>query len=200
MRITRGLLGVGIAAPFIFFGTLIVCGWLTPGYSHVSQYGSELGAAGSPTAGLFKAGVLWTAFATIAAALGLYRAADRLGSGRLWSILAGVALGLFGVGLVFGALFPMPDPRHGGFGLGMAVHGAPLFLALALRREHRLRNLNLFLVLTTAVMVTFFAIMMGVGELVTRANVGVYQRLYSLTVFGWIAVAGVALRRTLSSR
>jgi hypothetical protein len=46
-----------------------------------------------------------------------------------------------------------------------------------------------------AAIVVMLAVMMGVGELVTRANVGLLQRAFSLTVFPWLAVlAGVLLQ------
>lgn len=200
MSITRGLLGAGVATPFLYFGTLAIGAWLTPDYSHVNRYASELGMADAPAASLFNGGILLTAVATIAASLGLYRATARVGSTGLWLALATLALGLFGVGLVFGALFPMPDPRHGGLGLGMAVQAAPLFLALALRGEADLVSLKRFLLVATAVSLGLFLIMMGVGSLVTRANVGVFQRVYALSLFGWVAAASFVLLRRWTAR
>lgn len=43
---------------------------------------------------------------------------------------------------------------------------------------------------------TMFAIMMGVGGLVTLDNVGVFQRTYSLTLFPWIGIAAWYLLRS----
>ncbi len=193
----RAFLSAGIVVPLLYFGTHLVAGGLTPDYSHVSQYGSELGIAGAPAARLFNGGILLTAVATILGAVGLYLGARRASPGRLWPALTGLSLGLFGVGLVFGGLFPMPDPRHGGFGLGMAVHAAPVFLALALRRAPGHRNLMRFSVVAAVLMLAFLAVMMGVGGLLTRANVGLFQRIYALTLFGWIGIAAFGLRRSV---
>ena len=42
--------------------------------------------------------------------------------------------------------------------------------------------------------------MMGIGSLVTRANVGAFQRLYALVNFSWIGVASYALLKYFESR
>lgn len=39
----------------------------------------------------------------------------------------------------------------------------------------------------------------GVGSLVTRANVGIFQRLYALSSFPWIGVASYVLARELGT-
>jgi len=55
-----------------------------------------------------------------------------------------------------------------------------------------------FLLAVFVVMNIFFAIMMGVGSLVTRANVGLWQRGNALAGFVWIGIAAWYLRRELS--
>ncbi len=89
----------------------------------------------------------------------------------------------------------MPDPRHGGFGLGMTIHLAPLFFALALRSAPGRTGLTRFLIVTTVLMAALLLPMFGVGGLVTKANVGIFQRLYALTLFGWIGVTGYLMLR-----
>ena len=88
-------------------------------------------------------------------------------------------------------------PRHGGYGLGMAIHLAPFLLAAALWKEPALRGLSLFLLLTGLGMLVLFAIMMGLGAMVTRSNVGLFQRAFALTIFPWIGIAAHVLRRRL---
>jgi hypothetical membrane protein len=193
MSKTRALLLAGVAVPVLYFGSLLLSAALTPGYSHVSQYASELGQAEAPAAGLFNGGIFLTGVAAIFGSAGLWLAARGEGGGRIWSSIAALAVALFGVGLLFGALFPMPDPRHGGFGLGMGVHLAPLALALALRPLPDWRRLVGYLSATAILMAAFLLPMMGVGGLVTRGNVGAFQRLYALTIFVWIGVASWAL-------
>jgi hypothetical protein len=79
----------------------------------------------------------------------------------------------------------------------MAINVAPLLLALALWTRRDLRPLNLFLLLNFVVVAALFAVMMGAGQLVTRANVGAFQRAYALAGFPWIGIAAWTLRRRL---
>jgi len=38
-----------------------------------------------------------------------------------WATVAAVSFVAWGVAMIMGGMFPMPDERHGGFGLGLAV-------------------------------------------------------------------------------
>lgn len=191
----RNLLRCAVAAPIFYFGTVLVASMFFPGYSHVRQYASELGSLEAAFPGIFNGGIALTGLAIVAAAIGFFLAALRISGRRHWSAAAGVTLGLFGVALLIGAAFPMPDPRHNAFGLGVTIHLAPFLLAAALRGQEEFRGLNRFLWMAGLVMTGMFLVSMGVGSLVRRSNVGVVQRVYALTVFVWIAVAGAKLLR-----
>lgn len=197
-KATRTLLGFAVAVPFLYFGTVILASLTWPGYSHATQYASELGSAEAPHPGYFNAGVFLAGLASVAAGWGLSRAVAVLGGARPLGILGGLSVGLFGVSLLLGACFPMPDPRHGGYGLGMAIQLAPFFLAGAFWKQPAYRGFSTFLAVAGVAMLVMFAVMMGVGSLVTRANVGIYQRVYALTTFPWIGVAGYLLRRSVA--
>ena len=193
-------LRAGIAIPILYFGTVIVSSLFYPGYNHVRQYASELGSAEAPLPMLFNGGILLTGIASLVAAPGFVAALRRLRGNAVLAWLLAIILALFGVSMIMGGLFPMPDPRHGGFGLGLGVHAGPALLAAALWRREDARLLRGFLLVTTVLVVAMFAIMMGVGGLVTRANVGVFQRVYALTLFPWMGIGSWALLRRVSSR
>jgi hypothetical protein len=74
--------------------------------------------------------------------------------------LAGVALALWGAAMVMGGMFPMPDDRHGAFGLGLAGPLVPLFTLLALRTVPDARGMKLFLGFILAGSVVVLAIML----------------------------------------
>lgn len=192
---TRALLSIAVAVPFLYFGTLFVGGLLYPGYSHVTQYASELGSAQARYPRIFNGGIGLTALACIAASLGFARGVKGLGGSRVLGWLAAASLALFGLALILGALFPMPDPRHGGWGLGMAIQLTPFFLAAALWKVEEARRLKVFLLVVGVAMALLFVVMMGVGAMVTRANVGLFQRAYTLTLFSLIGIAGYAMLR-----
>lgn len=194
-RSDRALLWAALAVPFLYYGTMLVAAAFFPGYSHVSQYASELGSGDARYPAIFNIGTITTGLVTIVAAAGIYRAAVAAGARRAFAGVGAVGLALFGVSLVLGGWFPMPDPRHGGFGLGLAMLLAPPALAIALWKRAELRPLAKFLLADAVVMLVLFAIMMGVGALVTRSNVGLFQRAYSLTGFPWVGITGFALLR-----
>ena len=100
---------------------------------------------------------------------------------------------MWGVGMVMGGWFPMPDDRHGGFGLGLAGPLVPLFTLLALRRVPGAGAMRAFLVVVFVGQVALLSIMFGLGELVTRANVGIWQRINSAFGIPWLAVLGIWL-------
>ncbi len=189
------LLGL-VAVPVLYYGTLLIAASLYPGYSHVTQYASELGSASARYPGIFNTGTILGGIAGVLGAVGTWRALRSVGSGRLIASLLALAIALHGVGLIFGGLFPMPDDRHGGYGLGLGGLFGPLLGAIALLRAPRTyRWLAWLLFANAAATWTMFAIMMGVGELVTLANVGLFQRGFSLTIMPWLAVLGWVLIR-----
>src|SRR5215211_3356897 len=71
MKATLYKLGImcGICAPVLWAAAIILCGGLRPGYSHLTQYISELGERGSSTeylmryAGFVPTGILHVLFA-----------------------------------------------------------------------------------------------------------------------------------------
>lgn len=199
MRLERYLLLAAVAAPILYFGNLVVSSLFYPGYSHVTQYASELGGPDAPRPGIFNNGVILTGLATVAAGWGFFLALRRLTGKSLLPVLTGLAVALAGIAFVMGGLFPMPDPRHGAYGMALGLQLAPVFLVLALWKRKDLRAFKVFLVIAAAAVIAMFAVMMGIGGLVTRANVGVFQRLYALTMFPWIGVAGYVLYRELGA-
>lgn len=191
LRKPLALMLIAITA-FYYFG--LFAGAATyPGYSHMTNYASELGAATAPYPWLFNGSILLTGAAAILAAAMLPGAFRSIGAASGWSIAAAIALGLWGISMVVGGLFPMPDERHGAFGLGLVAPLVPLFALLALHPVRGSRGMRLFLAIVFAASIGMLAIMFGVGEFVTRANVGLYQRINSGVSIVWFAVLGLWL-------
>jgi hypothetical membrane protein len=190
----RALLVLGVTVPFLYYAALIGGSLLWPGYSHLRQYASELGSAASPHPELFNVLIISAGGAAVLAGVGFFLALKRIGGRLVPALLAGFAIVLWGVSFVMGGLFPMPDPRHGAFGLALAMHAAPLLMlwALAGRPAPRFKRFLAVVFVGSAVLIL---IMFDVGglHLVRRANVGLWQRAYSLAAIPWIGVAGWAL-------
>lgn len=195
MRRDAQLARLAVAVPILYFGTLLVAAATWPGYSHVTQYASELGSAAAPRPAVFNSGIVGMGVVCVFAAVGVFLAAMHAGGRLVWTALGSLCIALFGVSMVMGGMFPMPNPLHGGFGLGFAQILAPLFLALGLRGREGLGGLVAVLWASFLFMTATMVVMMGVGHLVTRANVGLWQRLNALAMFPWMAVAGEVLAR-----
>ena len=183
--------------PFLYFGTVFIGGLFYPGYNHVTQYASELGSAQALYPWIFNLGMLLVGVTGVAGGVGIARAAATLGGRRFTGMLAGFCLAVFGVSTLMAASFPMPDPRHGAFGMGMAIQLAPFALAASIWNLRAMQGLKTFLIVIGVAMLAMLAVMMGAGNIVRRANVGLFQRIYALTSFPWIAIAGIILARRL---
>ena len=190
---TRTLLWLGVAAPVLYYAVLLAGPLIFPGYDHVTQYASELGGPKAPNPMIFNLTIMAAGVAAVLGGLGFFRGLTRIGGGRIASALAGLSIALWGAGMVMGGMFPMPDERHGGFGVGLAVQVAPLFAAWALWKVPGAGKARWALVALAVVMAVFFAIMMGIGGLVSRANVGLWQRAYSLAMIPWIGLLALWL-------
>jgi hypothetical protein len=94
----------------------------------------------------------------------------------------------------------MPDPLHNGFGLALAMHLVPLFILWALKgtSQGSLKALALGVFVVSAALIL---VMFDVGglHLVRRANVGLWQRAYSLSAIPWIGIAGLMLMRSATA-
>lgn len=184
-------LGALIVIPLLYYFGLVAGAATYPGYSHVRQFASDLGAAGAPYPGLFNNSVIAMGLAALFACAGLAGALRDLSGRRLWPAMAAVMLGLWGVAMVTGGAFPLPDPRHHAFGLGLAAPFVPLFTFLALRQVEHAGRMRLFLASIVLGSVALLSIMTGVGGLVTADNVGLWQRVNSAFGIPWLAVLAI---------
>lgn len=184
-----------ILAPLFYYVALIGGSLLWPGYSHITQYASELGSSAAPNPMFFNGNVILCGLSALIGGFGLTHALSDLGGTRRWAIAAGASISLWGVAIVIAGLYPMPDDRHGAFGLAIVGQFTPLFAWLALRKVDELDGLKTFLAIIFVASLALFAIMMGVGGLVTRANVGIWQRFNSAVGIPYLAVVGWMLLR-----
>lgn len=184
-----------ILTPVFYYTGLLGCGMLWADYSHISQYASELGSAASPCPTLFNGNIILCGVASLVGGIGLSHALAQLSGKRGLSIAAGVSISLWGIAMVIAGLYPMPDERHGAYGLAMVGQLTPLLAWLALRKVDGLGGLKLLLLFIFVASLALFAIMMGVGELVTRANVGIWQRTYTGLSIPYLAILGWVLLR-----
>lgn len=184
------LLGALIAAPIFYYFALVGGAATYPGYSHATRFASELGAADAPFPALFNYSIIAGGIAALLGSIGLAGALHDLSGRWRWAVPAGIALALWGASMIMGGMFPMPDERHGAFGIGLAGPLVPVFALLALRLSPNTTAIKLFLTFLFVGSVIALAIMFGLGHLVTRQNVGIWQRINSGISIPWLAVLG----------
>jgi hypothetical membrane protein len=195
MRFGKLLLIAGVLAPLCYFAVLGTGTLYYPGYNHVTQYASELGSAASAHPEIFNYGVITAGALAVISSLGFGLALGRISKGFVAAGLTALAVAAWGAGMIMGGMFPMPDERHGGYGVILLSHIGPLTAAWALWRAKGMGLLKTYLLVDFLAMVALFAIMMGVGQLVHRADVGLWQRAYALVMIPWIGILAAALIR-----
>jgi hypothetical membrane protein len=193
----------GILAPILWAAAIILCGSLRPGYSHFTQYISELGERGSSTelimryAGFVPTGLMHVAFAAL-----LYAA---FRSSRL-AVLAAALLAVNGIARVGAGIFPceagcavprllLSQKLHSLFaGVGFfALIGSSILWGLVLRRDRSLRHLSAYSAGSGLLGLLFLLLMARSAE--QRAGTGLYERLSSGVLSLWIFVFAARLWR-----
>jgi hypothetical protein len=171
---TLRLLRCGALAPFVFWATTVVCGFVLGDYNHFSRLVSELGAMGTPSRFLFTAGLVSCSILSLLFVFGLRRACLALGLSRApaWWILS-YSFSIAGAGL-----FPLPLRLHGILGMPSVLLVLSPLSALLLWPGTRAR-LKVAAALALAIMslgfLAFFPTVLG-------ALMGLKQRLFHL---GW---------------
>jgi hypothetical protein len=201
LNLGKRLLFGPVSAVAFLFGTIGVALFL-PGYSHVRQDVSEIGALGTPTRLPFTILVFCVAVCLLIFASALREVAVRNSLPRLSAYLIGfVVLSEFGI-----AIFATPHPLHEPFGLlSLIGYQAPGVLAFTWRRDPKMRKVAnvswiFFIGLWTA---TALILVPGFWPAMARLLEpigGLVQRTLFVAWFGWCATVGLMLWRTESTR
>ncbi len=192
----------GALAPLLWASVIVLGGSLRPGFSHFTQYISELGERGSSTEllmryGAFVAtGLMHLAFA---AALATIFRGSRLG------VAAAVLVGLNGLARIGAGYFPCDAGCTETGSLGQRMHSlsaAVGFLSLAIstllwsvvfKRTPNLRNLSAYSVASGVLGLAFLLLMLWSAEQGTAR--GLFERLSSGVLSLWILVFALRLQR-----
>lgn len=180
----------------IFFIGVPLLALMSPGYSHVRQTVSEIGAMDTPGRIPFA-----TMLCTISLCMFIFASAVReasLAAGRnTVSAYLIVCMGLSGIGV---GLFATPHPLHNDFGLSEIFgYQAPLAFALAWRTDPKARTLVmwswiLFAALWLSMLLNMSPLLSphGLWPVLKPVN-GLVQRSLFLAWFVWCAVTGILM-------
>jgi len=187
----------GVAGPVLFTITTVVCAAIRPGYSHIHDFISELGATGTPHAyllnwmGFIPSGLMLAAFGWSLLSLLPKKIPARLGS---------VFVIIFGLGMTTVGFFSCDEgcPREGS--LENNIHDSisgpificgilgVLFLGFAFRRLAYMKPLWLYSVISAGLSIVFLLSLINSFD--SGRFTGTWQRLLILTLFLWFGIVG----------
>lgn len=138
---TRIAVRAGYVPLIWFIGFLTVAGFVTAGYSPIASHASELSLVTGSGMVLFKIAVIGSGTAYVLFAAGLWRRTNLLIS---WGAVSWMA---FGISMISNGLWPMGNPLHGLYALGLLSLVAPALSAIetpALRQDRITRAVTAF--------------------------------------------------------
>lgn len=189
---TKALLAAGIAMPVLYFAALFVAGAFYPGFSHIRQVASDLGADSAPYAyaTAFSVALVFVGLFGLAGSLGLFIGLRRVGAGRARSALAGLIPAMPSLSLMQSGVFPLPSPHHSTFVLllmGVQLRALPGTAAV--------RWTLYAAFVASLIVVSFF---FGVGGVVTEANLGLWLRIWAAISLPTLAILCFVIRKRLA--
>lgn len=197
-QFTRAGLWLAILIPFIYYGIQAAAAPFFPDFSFNKVTASELGSDRSPVAWIFNWGIFTQGVVTIVAATGFFSAFRRLGVHPVIGLLTCAAIALNGVQTMWAGWFPMPDPRHGGhplFVIGMLA--LPFLLAAAMWKASGNSAGRVYFLINVVALVLIAPFMAGATGIDLSSHRGLLQRIFTLTIFPPIGVAGAILLRRI---
>jgi hypothetical membrane protein len=186
----------GLAAPLIYVASAITAGFIYPGYDQLKNFISELGASGSPSAGIMNFGFLVYGILVVAFALAIHRGIRPDVGGWLGpAILACYGLAYVGVAMAPcdpGCQAATPSLHHrlhfllSDFIFLTAILG-PYTLYMRMRKDPAWQSLALLTLLLPAA-AWLIAELRGAG-----LSGALRQRFWLLLMFLWIELVGLHL-------
>lgn len=171
---------------------LMLVGFIVPGYSSISQQGSELGLLpGYPA-------VFESILASIAGVSVIMFGLGLIGhSAGRFAFTASTSI-IFGISMLSNGIFTMGSPLHGMYAIGFAVVLTPvLFIAELHNSEQTQRTRVVSKWVAVLTLLYFWATITGFDPMGFH---GVTQRVAIIIMFGWFSYAGYTLSHGEASR
>jgi hypothetical membrane protein len=186
----------GILAPLLWASAIVLCANLRPGFSHYTQYISELSERGSSTENLFRytgfvpTGILHMLFAAFL--WRTFRGSRLAALGALLFVVNGIArigAGLFSCEPGCAGSSELLNPqlhRWSATVAFLAIILATVIWGRVFRKIQALRSLSYFSYLSGFMGLIFLLLMESSAQ--TRAGTGLFERLSSGTLSLWVLV------------
>ena len=206
-RLTHFALDLGIAVPFLYFGTQLIAAVFYPGYSFASQSTSDLGSPRSIDGmypWIFNTGAALTGFALLIVACGFLLTLRRCETPRVLAWLSAIAIGSVGMSNLFGVFLPVwsevgRSPAHPTF-LLVGFFLVPVLLTISLWKRRASLLLSASFAATVAFFVGLIAIPIGLSGIDAVQNMGFADRLLEAVVFLPIGTCAYYLSSLYQSR
>ncbi|HEV7166002.1 MAG TPA: DUF998 domain-containing protein [Gammaproteobacteria bacterium] len=185
----------------IFFLGVPLLALMVPGYSHVRQTVSEIGAMDSPGRFPFTFMLAAISLCMFVFAFAIRDAASKAGRNQIVAYLV-ACMGISGLGV---GIFSTPHPLHNVFGMSEIVgYQAPLALALAWKGDPKAKNLVIWSWVLFAAL--WLSMLLNMSPLLSHDWLwprlkpvnGLVQRSLFLAWFVWCAIAGILMWRRYS--
>lgn len=197
-RFVRRAAVLGIGSPILFVLLVVVMGFIHPGYSHLTNFISDLGALDAPMPYVQRLNFFQFGIGITALAWALYMGMEQP------SRVALVLQVIIGVGIFLSGIFPghSNDPGsretmlHNLVGIPafLMIMLVPLVAHLKFRRSEAWRRLSAYSICMTPVLVAIFVLMAGADASPT-GNPGHFQRLFIGTWLFWVVLIAHRLYR-----
>ena len=184
------LIKQAVLIPLLFFIPVFISGFLVDGYDLIRQHASEITLTDNNLAkNILSTGAILTGVSCILFSIGL------IYSKKKANIFSSILLTFFGLSMISNGLYPMGNPMHGLYGVGLTLMILP-FVACYEWKGTRI-NVNFFsitIVLGLLIFFYFWLILVGLDPINYK---GLTQRIASIFIFGWIAYMAYEVNKTL---
>ena len=189
MLTLRSCLWANLLAIALYLITVVVLGWLTPNYSHITNVVSDLGRLDAPYHEAFSLLIGTVGVLFVLSSLGFFAVVKMVSGHWGLSVAIAMAVAAIGIGFMLSAIFPLPDPRHGGFGLARLIFLMPILISIAVWKKPGFLKLTIFNGVAFIGLLASIPIFRG---LIEQGQMGLGQRITVLIMFGWFAVTSYA--------
>lgn len=190
----------GIFGPIVWWSLIVINGAITPGYSHVSDFISALGAVGAPYAFIQQINFVIFGGSVLALAVGLH---SWFGDGRRPPV-ATALVGVFGLGVILAAVFPQnpaapdsfTDTMHTGVSIVAFLAGVSgvSLVTRRLRIDDRWPTYRYEPAGTAIIVLVTFVV--SVATVIIESSVlGITQRLFIGVMSLWVLLQSLRLYR-----
>jgi hypothetical membrane protein len=187
------LIKQALLLPLYFFVPVLIAGILTADYSAISQHASEITLTDNLTAiTVLNTGAILTGLSCILLSIGLIRVSKKR------SLLSAILLLIFGISMISNGLYPMGNPMHGFYGIGLSMMILPFVSCYEFKGSSiDKKYFPITVIAGLVIFIYFWSMLVGLDPAEYR---GLTQRIASVVIFGWVAYLAFETIKTLPNK